>query len=169
MQTCGSLFDVISIHRYPFEAAVATLPAAKADAANFRQTINSVRGILQATGQAGKPLALTEMNVAYDATSCVLGASPATVGGALWLADALGAAIELGLWTSAVWDISDDEVWALGLIGSAPGHMPRPAYYAYRSTRITSGRRQWLFRRRPRASPRTPAATSRGTRRRSST
>jgi hypothetical protein len=61
----------------------------------------------------------------------VLGASPATVGGALWLADALGSAIDLGLWTSAVWDIADDEVWALGLIGLPPAHVPRPAYYAY--------------------------------------
>ncbi|HSS39244.1 MAG TPA: hypothetical protein VLT58_10780, partial [Polyangia bacterium] len=131
LQTCGNLFDIISIHRYPFEAAVATLASAKADAASFRQTVKSVRGILQATGQAAKPLALTEMNVAYDATSCVLGASPATVGGALWLADALGSAIDLGLWTSAVWDIADDEAWALGLIGIAPAHVPRPAYYAY--------------------------------------
>ncbi len=131
LQSCGSLFDIVSIHRYPFAAAMATAPAAKADAASFRQTVKSVRGILQATGQSAKPLALTEMNVAYDATSCVLGASPATVGGALWLADALGSAIDLGLWTSAVWDISDDEVWALGLIGSAPAHVPRPAYYAY--------------------------------------
>ncbi|HVT10111.1 MAG TPA: hypothetical protein VHO67_21770 [Polyangia bacterium] len=131
LQTCGSLFDVISIHRYPFAAVMATLPAAKADAASFRQTINSVRGIMQATGQGTKPLALTEMNVAYDGTSCVLDASPATVGGALWLADALGSAIDLGLWTSAVWDIADDEVYALGLIGIPPKHVPRPAYYAY--------------------------------------
>ena len=30
-----------------------------------------------------------------------------------------------------MWDIADDEVWALGLIGIAPAHVPRPAYYAY--------------------------------------
>jgi hypothetical protein len=131
LQTCGNLLDVVSIHRYPFEAAMATLPAASADRTAFRQVITSVRGIMQATGQGQKPLALMEMNVAYDATSCVLQASPATVGGGLWLADALGSAIQLGLWTSAVWDISDDENYALGLIGSAPGHVPRPAYYAY--------------------------------------
>jgi hypothetical protein len=131
LQTCGDLLDVVSIHRYPFEAAMATLPAAAADRASFRQVITSVMGIMQATGQGAKPLALTEMNVAYDATTCVLGASPATVGGALWLADALGSAIQLGLWTSAVWDISDDESYALGLIGRAPAHVPRPAYYAY--------------------------------------
>ncbi|HTB57639.1 MAG TPA: hypothetical protein VLC06_07175 [Polyangia bacterium] len=128
---CGDLFDVISIHRYPFEAAQATLAAAATDAASFRQVMDSVWEILQATGQGAKPLALTEMNVAYDATFCVLDASPGTVGSALWLADGLGTANALGLWTSAVWDISDDDGYALGLIGSAPAHTPRPEYYAY--------------------------------------
>ena len=131
LTSCGDLFDVVSIHRYPFEAAQATLAAAKADAASFRNVMTSVRGILQATGQGAKPLALTEMNVVYDATFCVLDASPGTVGAALWLADGLGTANQLGLWTSAVWDISDDDGYALGLIGPAPGHTPRPAYYAY--------------------------------------
>jgi hypothetical protein len=131
LTSCGDLFDIVAIHRYPFEAAQATLAAAAADAASFRNVMTSVRGILQATGQGAKPLALTEMNVVYDATLCVLDASPGTVGAALWLADGLGTANELGLWTSAVWDISDDEGYALGLIGPAPGHTPRPAYYAY--------------------------------------
>jgi hypothetical protein len=131
LQGCGDLFDVVSIHRYPFEAKQATLPAAQADPARFRAVIASVQGILQTTGQGGKPLALMEMNAAYDATTCVLDASPGTVGAALWLADSLGAAIELGLWTSAVWDLSDDDLWALGLLGLPPAHTPRPAYYAY--------------------------------------
>jgi hypothetical protein len=128
---CGKLFDVISIHRYPFGAAQSTLTMAAEDPAAFHQVIASVRGILKTTGYADKPLALTEMNVAYDATTCVLDASPGTVGSALWLADSLGAAIELGLWTSAVWDISDTDNWALGLIGMPPAHTPRPEYYAY--------------------------------------
>ncbi len=128
---CGDLFDIISIHRYPFEAAQASLAAAAADAASFRALIASVRGILQATGQGGKPLALTEMNIVYDSTFCVLDASPGTVGSALWLADGLGTAMDLGLWTSAVWDVSDDDGYALGLLGPAPAHTPRPAYYAY--------------------------------------
>jgi hypothetical protein len=101
---CGDLFDVISIHRYPFEAAAATLSAAAADPALFRSVINSVFGILHATGQGSKPLALMEMNIVYDATTCVLEASPGTVGSALWLADSVGTAMELGLWTTAVWD-----------------------------------------------------------------
>ena len=131
LTNCGDLFDVIAIHRYPFEAQQAALSAAAGDAASFRSVIGSVRGILQATGQGAKPLALTEMNVVYDATFCVLDASPGTVGSALWLADGLGTANELGLWTSAVWDISDDDGYALGLIGPAPVHTPRPQYYAY--------------------------------------
>ncbi len=128
---CGSLFDVISIHRYPFESAAATLSAAAADPAAFRSVINSVLGILQATGQSTKPLALMEMNIVYDSTSCVIEASPGTVGAALWLADSVGTAIELGLWTTAVWDISDTDDYAFGLIGMPPTHTPRPAYYAY--------------------------------------
>ncbi|HVZ88185.1 MAG TPA: hypothetical protein VHG72_14525 [Polyangia bacterium] len=132
LTSCGDLFDVITFHRYPFEAAAATLPAAAADAAAFQSVVAMVRGILQKTGYGAKPLALTEMGVAYDATSCVLEASPGTVGSALWLADALGTAMELGLWTSAVWDIADTDGWALGLIGMPPDHTPRPGYYAYK-------------------------------------
>ncbi|HEX7453038.1 MAG TPA: hypothetical protein VF294_12165, partial [Polyangiaceae bacterium] len=131
LSQCGDLFDVIAIHRYPFDAKRATLAAAKSDPAVFRSAIASVRGILTATGQGGKPLALTEMNVAYNASACVLDAAPGTVGSALWLADSLGTAIDLGLWTSAVWDIADTDDWALGLIGMPPAHTPRPAYYAY--------------------------------------
>ena len=131
LKDCGDQFDIIAVHRYPFEAKMATLAAAKQDLGAFRSVVSSVRGILQATGQGSKPLALTEMNVAYDANPCVLDASPGTVGAALWLADSLGTALELGLWTSAVWDISDGDDWALGLIAPPPAHTPRPAYYAY--------------------------------------
>jgi hypothetical protein len=131
LNDCGDLFDIVSIHRYPFEALQAKLVAAAADPAAFRGVITSVFGILQATGQGAKPLALTEMNVAYDATTCVLDASPGTVGSALWMADSVGMAIELGLWTTAVWDISDAADWDLGLIGVPPAHTPQPSYYAY--------------------------------------
>jgi hypothetical protein len=131
LTTCGDLFDVISIHRYPFEAMQTTLAAAAADQASFRYVMGVVRSTLQATGYADKPLALTEMNIAYDGALCVLGASAGTVGSALWLADSLGAAMELGLWTTAVWDISDDDESGLGLIGPTPAHVPRPEYYAY--------------------------------------
>jgi hypothetical protein len=103
LSSCGDLFDIVSIHRYPFEAKQAKLTAAAADAAAFKSVVRSVRGILASTGNAAKPLALTEMNVVYDATSCVLDASPGTVGSALWMASSLGTAIDVGLWTTASW------------------------------------------------------------------
>jgi hypothetical protein len=131
LQGCGDLFDVVSIHRYPFEAKQSSLAAAATDAAKYRTIIGSVQNILQVTGYGQKPLALTEMNVAYDDTACVLDASPGTVGSALWVLDSLGTSIGLGLWTSAIWDISDDQNWSLGFIGEPPAHQPRPEYYAY--------------------------------------
>jgi hypothetical protein len=69
----------------------------------------------------------------YDATPVgdELAASPGTVPSALWLADVVGTALDMGLWTAAVWDISDDPSYSLGLIGAPPSHTPRPEYYAY--------------------------------------
>ena len=131
LQTCGDLFDIVSIHRYPFTSKQATLEAATLDSTAFDSILTSVRSLMQAAGSPDKPLALMEMNVAYDATYCQMGASPGTTGSALWLADGLGTAIEHNLWTSAVWDISDDNVWTLGLIGLPPSHTPRSEYYAY--------------------------------------
>jgi hypothetical protein len=131
LESCGDLFDVVAIHRYPFSSDRAAASLAAVDAAAFKTTIASVRGAMQAKGYGGKPLAITEMNVAYNATSCVLDASPGTVGGAVWLADVLGTSIGLDLWSSVVWNISDAEDWSLGLIGALPAHRPRPAYYAY--------------------------------------
>ncbi len=131
LSSCGELFDIVAIHRYPFEAKQATLAAAAGDAAAFKSVIASVRGILSSTGSGAKPLALTEMNVVYDATSCVLDASPGTVGSALWMASSVGTAIDSGLWTTAIWDIADADSYAFGLIGMPPAHTPRPSYYAY--------------------------------------
>ncbi len=131
LQGCGDLFDVVAIHRYPFNSKQATLAAASGDATSFASTLTSVRALIRAAGYGDKPLAITEMNIAYDSTACQLGASSGTIGSALWLADGLGTAIENSLWTSALWDIGDDDLWALGLIGPHPLHQPRPEYYAY--------------------------------------
>jgi hypothetical protein len=133
LQGCGDLFDVVTIHRYPFDAAEASLAAAAADPASLRTTLTSVRALVSAAGYGDKPLGLTEMNIVYDATpvGAELAASPGTVPSALWLADVVGTALDMGLWTAAVWDISDDPSYSLGLIGAPPSHTPRPEYYAY--------------------------------------
>jgi hypothetical protein len=133
LQGCGELFDIVAIHRYPFSALQATLPSAQADVSKYRAAITSIRGLMQAAGYGDRPLALTEMNVAYDATPAgsMPAAAPATVPSALWLADSLGATMGLGLWTSAIWDISDAAPYALGILEPPPAHTPRPEYYAY--------------------------------------
>src|SRR5690606_5338876 len=84
---------------------------------------------------ANKPLAITGMNIAYDATALRPeahdDAAPGTLGSALWLADITGTAQELDLWTTVYWDISDSDSSPFGLIGPPPAHKPRPSYYAY--------------------------------------
>src|SRR5262249_30420828 len=62
---------------------------------------------------------------------CVHDASPGTVGSALWLADIIGTSIDLDIWTSAIWNISDTPDWSLGMIGGPPDHQPRPEYWTY--------------------------------------
>jgi hypothetical protein len=130
---CGDFFDVVAIHRYPFSAPQATVAAAAADIARFRSLVTSVRLMMDSAGQGAKPLAITEMNIAYDATppGIAPGAAPGTVPSALWLADILGTSLDLGLFTSAVWDISDPDNYSLGLISLPPVHVARPPYYAY--------------------------------------
>jgi hypothetical protein len=131
LQGCGDLFDIVAIHRYPFNSKQATLDATSGDATKFATFLTSVRSLVQATGYGNKPLAITEMNIAYDSTACQLGGSPGAIGSALWLADVLGTSINNDLWTSAIWDIGDNDLWAFGLAGTAPLHTLRPEYYAY--------------------------------------
>lgn len=131
LQGCGDLLDVVAIHRYPFSHDQASATRARADRAAFASTITAVRALMAAAGHGDKPLAITEMNIAYDASPCVLDASPGTVGSGLWMADILGESIQQDLWTNAVWDISDAAPYAFGLLDETPAHVPRPAYYAY--------------------------------------
>ena len=133
LKACGDQFDIITIHRYPFAAAMTSVAAVEADVAAFRSVITSVRGLMKAAGYGDKPLAVTEMNVDYDAlpTNNVPLAAAGTVPSALWLADILGAAQELSLRTTALWDISDDPGRQFGIIDVPPDQKPRPQYYAY--------------------------------------
>ncbi len=133
LEQCGDLFDIVAVHRYPFPAAMATLGAAQADVTQFKNAVASLRGLLSAAGYPDKPLAVTEMNIDYDAlpTQNVPAAVAGSLPSALWVSDILGASQELELRTTALWDTSDDEGYQLGLIGVPPAHTPRPEYYAY--------------------------------------
>ncbi len=127
LQNCGSLVDVVTVHRYPFTAAASIDTAAYADAANFRQVINNLRAIMTATGQGAKPLAITEANITWDGipTNPILSASPQTFPAGLWLADSLGVGLEQGLYSLDYWSLA--EGYTLGIFS---GTAPTPAYYA---------------------------------------
>jgi hypothetical protein len=129
LQTCGSLFDIVSIHRYPLAPGKTTIAAASVDASALRGVIARVQSILQATGNPGKPLAITEANITYDGTpsKSTLPASPGTVPAGLWAADTFGVGLESGLWATVFWSIR--EGWTLGLLASADGK-EQPAYWA---------------------------------------
>ncbi len=133
LKACGDQFDLVTIHRYPFAAAMTNIAAVKADVDSFKSTIASVRALMKTAGYGDKPLAVTEMNVDYDAlpTNNVPLAAAGTVPSALWLADILGAAQQLALRTTALWDISDDPTRQYGIIDVPPAHTPRPQYYAF--------------------------------------
>jgi len=50
LQTCGSMFDIVAIHRYPIDPTKTTIAAAAAMLPPCRGVIAHVRSILQATG-----------------------------------------------------------------------------------------------------------------------
>lgn len=125
---CGDLFDIVAVHRYPLAPEQATLAAALGDAQAFRTDIDQLRAKLAASPRGDRPLAVTESNITYngDPALPLLEASPGTVPAGLWAADALGVALESGLFAFDLWSIS--EGWTLGLID--PAGTPRPIYYA---------------------------------------
>lgn len=130
LQQCGAVFDVVAVHRYPFAPEQALTPGAARDAAAFRSDIDALRALMKRAGYESLPLAITETNITYngDPKLPVLSASPGTMPAALWAADALGVAVEKGLWSLTYWSIS--EGWSLGLLDTQ--HNPRHAYRALR-------------------------------------
>ncbi|HEX7509032.1 MAG TPA: glycoside hydrolase family 44 protein [Polyangia bacterium] len=128
LQDCGSFVDIVAAHRYPIDPAQCTAERAYADDANYRQTLAHLRAIMADTGQAAKPLAITEANVTWDGdpAKSTLSASPGTFPAALWLADNLGVSLESQLFNVSYWSLS--EGWTLGFFN---GTKPRPVYYAY--------------------------------------
>lgn len=122
-------YDVIAIHRYPFDAAHATVPAAMGDVETFTGFVRKLQALL-AEEAPGIPLAITEANITWDGDPAhsVHPASPQTLPAAIWMADNLAAARELGLWAQLPWSLS--EGWTLGLVDPAT-RRPRPQYHGF--------------------------------------
>ena len=127
LQKCGSLVDVVTVHRYPFSSAQDTAEAVYADAPNFRSMIRNTRELMATAGCGDKPLGITEAHVTWDTDPAKpqLSGAPGSTAAGLWIADSLGVAMEEGLWTLAFWSIS--EAWTVGFID---GRSPKPEYYS---------------------------------------
>jgi hypothetical protein len=125
---CGDVVDIVAVHRYPLAPTACTEAAAYADAVNFRATVSHLRDVMKNTGQASKPLAMTEANITWDGdpTKSTMPASPGTFPAGLWVADNLGVALESGLHSVSYWSLS--EGWTLGFFN---GTTPRPAFYIF--------------------------------------
>jgi hypothetical protein len=130
LQTCGALFDIVTIHRYPIDPAQTTIANAAADAAKLNGVIAHVRSSMDLAGFGNKPLAITEANITWDGTPAksTLPASPGTVPAGLWAADTFGMGLQNGLWATIFW--STREGWTLGLFATTGG-TPQPAYWAF--------------------------------------
>jgi hypothetical protein len=126
LQGCGDVTDIVAVHRYPLAPTACTDTAAYADAARYRSVLTHLKGIMAATGQQDKPLALTEGNITWDGdpANTAMAASPGTFPAALWVADNLGVSLEAGLHSVDYWSLS--EGWTLGFFDGAA---PRPAFH----------------------------------------
>jgi len=132
LQTCGALFDIVTIHRYPIDPAQTTIANAASDAAKLKGVIAHVRSIMDSAGVGNKPLAITEANITWDGTPAksTMPASPGTVPAGLWAADIFGVGLQSGLWATIFW--STCESWTLGLFAPPPpSGQPQPAYFAF--------------------------------------
>lgn len=126
LKECGDAVDIVAVHRYPIDPAACSESAAYGDATRFRDAIGHVRALMAATGQSAKPLAFTETNITWDGTpeKSNMPASPGTFPAGLWVADAIGIALESSLHSLSFWSLS--EGWTLGFFS---GTTPRPALH----------------------------------------
>ncbi len=85
---------------------------------------------MQVAGQGDKPLAITEMNIAYDPTpaGAAPSAAPGTVPSALWMADILGTALELGLFWFPI--MVSPRLWSTAKRSTPPARGPKRCHPA---------------------------------------
>jgi hypothetical protein len=127
--SCGSSFDIVTVHRYPLDPSKTTIAAAEGDALKYKATLAAIRGKMAAVGMADKPLAVTESNITWNGDPAVNRnpASAGTVPAGMWLADITGVGLESNLWAFTPWSIR--EGWTLGFL--VQNNLRRPSYWAY--------------------------------------
>lgn len=119
--------DIVSIHRYPFDAVAANRDDVMKDAEKFRSDLRMIKGYLDEVSKGDMPIAVTETHVSYDGdpNNSTQSASPQTFWAGLWVADIIGVALEEEVWNLSFWSIS--EGWTLGFI-DGDSRQPRPTY-----------------------------------------
>jgi hypothetical protein len=131
---CKDSVDIVTVHRYPF-GPTQTLPAgALNDVTSLRSVVASLADVVKTHARPHTPLGITESNISYEYrlgmyTQSSLEASPGTFYAGVWTADAMGVALESGLWTFAPWNIGEQSRTG-SVLGYIVGAQPTPAYYA---------------------------------------
>lgn len=129
LENCADVVDVVAVHRYPLQPTDCTTAKAYGDVAAYRRVLTRLRKVMSSTGQAEKPLAITEANITWDGdpAKSKMEASPGTFPAAMWVADNLGASLEGQLDNISYWSLS--EGWTLGFFD---GTEPRPAFHVFK-------------------------------------
>jgi len=137
IEQCKGSYDVIAIHRYPFDAAHSTIPNAMEDVESYVGFVRSIQALI-ASEAPGVPFAITEANITWDGdpSHSIYDASPQTIFAAIWLADNLAASREEGLWAQHFWSLS--ESWTLGFVDPSTSR-PRPEYHAFQMVSANMG------------------------------
>jgi hypothetical protein len=134
LDACKDSVDIVTVHRYPFGGTQTSPSGALNDVTPFRTALSSVAAAVAAHARPNTPWGITETNLSYDYalsayTPASLVASPGSFYAALWTADVMGAALESGLFTFALWDLGDRSR-SDSVLGFLSGGQPTPGYYA---------------------------------------
>ena len=137
LEQCKGAYDVVAVHRYPFDAAGCTIQNAMDDVDRYIPFVQAIKDLV-ASEAPGVPVAITEANITYDGDPAhsVYPASPQTIYAAIWVADTLSAAREEGLWSQHFWSLS--EGWTLGFIDPVAAR-PLPEYYGFQMVSSAMG------------------------------
>ena len=127
LKQCGKTVDIVSFHYYPFgNKGDFSIEKVMADQ-SLRSKIREIRSTVDTYCGSGKPIALTETHSSW---SSIMGepASAETFYSGLWVADAIGIALEENIWSACLWATNGG--YGTGFLDCTNQNKPRPAYYS---------------------------------------
>jgi hypothetical protein len=126
---CKGYYDIVAIHRYPFESDGCTISSATRDNQAYLKIIEAIKDKMDSLGLGSIPLAVTEANITWNGNNDdnYYAASPQKYYAALWTADQIGASLESGLWSLCFWSLAEGN--CLSFL-DPHSKTPRPSYFA---------------------------------------